>query len=432
MGKDTSGLIVLGLSIVMLLTGGVLAYKSHDRNNPEEGYQRKIADLEGKVAAQVKLVATNQARITELSKALGWSRETPVSHTFAVAKSMDEYLAWFKGRAELFPEWHTRLIANDRIDFGTMLPWSDFAKAEMGEFLTVEKAVRAFRSLEKYLTEQTEGTIKERDEARAEEDKYIGDRGLQAVKEKEIKERLSTQRKDNEGLMQRIRDQSTQKKSEIAGLDAAVQAKLEEIDELRIKNDQVVTQLKLELGNTKDRIEKFQQRAELARSSTEADGRVTHSLPEQNYAWVDLGSKHTLLVGTRFEVFGLDKGGKKVPKGEVEVLKVWEDQAQVSILKTIDSLRPIEGGDYIQNEVFDRSKTKVFAFAGRFVGKYSNEEAQKKIEEIGGKVVEDATLETSYVVVGQDYETHANYLKALDWGVIIIREKDLYELMGLH
>ncbi len=439
MGKDISGTVAIILSVLMILTGGGMAFQANKLNTqePDGGYLKQKEDLEEKIyKKQAKQIDERKTLIRNMTKLVGWSkREAAVdvpTQSAAIEKTMDGLLVWFRAMAEKNPDWAAKLASNERIDFKTMTPWADLAKVELGDFLTVKKAISCFKNLEDHLTKQSEGVIKERDEARAEEDKYIGERGLQNVKEKELKEKIINQRKENEGLMSRIKEQATQKKDEINALDRSIQEQLEKLAEITAKGEEEMKVLRKDLGNVKDRIDQFQKRSELARASTEADGRITHSVPTQNYAWIDLGSKHTLLAGTRFEVFGLDKGGKKVPKGEIEVLKVWEDNSQVAIIKTLDSERPIEGGDYITNEVFDRSKTKVFAFAGRFTGKYSNEEAKKKIEEIGGAVVELATLDTAYVVVGKDFESDINYAKAQDWGIIIIREKDLYELMGIR
>ncbi len=446
MGKDTSGIVVIALSVIMLLVGGYMAWTAHQKNADEaNGYKIQIEKAQAKLDKQYKQVREYETTVKVLTKLSGWGKfrmvgkdgqeiwvEADNSKVGSIDSTLDQYLKLLKDMAERYPEWAGSMAANERIDFKTMNSWKEVANVPLGDFLTADKLVRSLKRLEEHLTKETDRLIRERDEARAEEDKLIGERGEQARKEKELKDKISNQRKENEGIMARIKEQATQKKDEVVALDRSIQEILEKIGEVRQKGEENVNNLRKGLANVKDRIDKFQQRAELARSSTEADGRVTHSLPSQNYAWIDLGSKHTLLVGTRFEVFGLDKGGKKVPKGEVEVLKVWEDQAQVAILKTHNTLRPIEGGDYINNEVFDRNKTKVFAFAGRFAGRYSNEEAKKKIEEIGGKVVEEATLETAYVVVGKDYESDPNYARAQDWGIIIIREKDLYELMGIR
>ncbi|MCE9581928.1 MAG: hypothetical protein K8T20_05360 [Planctomycetes bacterium] len=202
---------------------------------------------------------------------------------------------------------------------------------------------------------------------------------------------------------------------------------------------------------------------------------VINSIPLELTAWIDIGRKDALLKGTIFEVFAMNKGGRKSPKGKAVVIEVHEDYSVISLLrdgivqlndgtvaegkvvekgnvvevterngnkvmvssdkvKRLDYMQDtgrIEKGDYVANEVFDREKSKTFVFGGKLRGRYTNEQMTHLIEEFGGEVNADVQSETTYLVVGADYDKDPNFEKAKNLAVKIIREADLYEMLGI-
>jgi DNA ligase (NAD+) len=57
----------------------------------------------------------------------------------------------------------------------------------------------------------------------------------------------------------------------------------------------------------------------------------------------------------------------------------------------------------------------------------SREEAKKKIKQLGGKITESVSKQTSYVVVGS--EPGSKYDKAKKLGVAILGEKEFLDLL---
>ncbi|MEK7467054.1 MAG: BRCT domain-containing protein [Planctomycetota bacterium] len=270
---------------------------------------------------------------------------------------------------------------------------------------------------------------------------------------------------------------SNQKNSEqaIADLEKDVRTKLDDLDQMKAKQEKVVADKRARIQELQDRVFAISTKRQLARESTEADGMVINSIPNELTAWIDIGRKDALLKGTIFEVFAMNKGGRKENKGKAVVISVNEDYAVISLLrdgivqmldgtvyegkvvekgnvveiterngnklmipadrvKRLDYYQDfgrIEKGDYVANEVFDRKKSKTFVFGGKLRGRYTNEQMTHLIEEFGGEVDAEVQSETTYLVVGADFEKDPNFDKAKNLAVKIIREADLYEMLGV-
>ena len=143
--------------------------------------------------------------------------------------------------------------------------------------------------------------------------------------------------------------------------------------------------------------------------------------------------KNRLWKGTRFYCYSLEKGGQKLDKGYIEVAEVREEVSSIcAIQKVIDPSFPLKVGDKIYNELYEGGRTRNIAFAGRFTSKLSNEEAAAMIRAFGDTYQDKADERTNYVVVAEGYEDHPNYKAALEYGIKVLREKILYDYLGVR
>lgn len=465
--KDISATIAAALSGLTILFGGVTAFMSFnelENKQAAEGGVRKTQDkLRDEYKKAQKEFDTMQARYQKLCTVLGYrDRAVPAppdgktyTHAFSEVsaanavvddlllaqkefgykdesdKDVSGWVAKYPDAFKDFPVANNHLWERDNKSYRTV---------QVDRLLTLNQALAAFEALHRAQQAKYDALEKERKDGYEAEVKIVGtDIGTPKAKEgehskmeKELTGQADQKRTDCEGLAGRIKTQASEKEADIASKDKEIKAKLEKRDQMMGDQAKAIAIIEKQINDFKGRIEKIIKREELARASSEFDGRITHVVLDQAYAYIDIGSEQTLLKGTRFKVFGTLKGGKKVEKGEVEVTNIFSNYAQVAILSTLHPELPLAVGDYINNDVYDPKKAKVFAFAGRFVGKYSNEDAKSKIEEMGGKVMSDVSLETTYLVVGDGYQSHPNYAKASELGVLVIREKDLYELLGIR
>ena len=145
---------------------------------------------------------------------------------------------------------------------------------------------------------------------------------------------------------------------------------------------------------------------------------------------MNLARKDGVFPGMTFDVYHFKKGGVPEKKGEVRVKNVGDDLSLVVILEEAFQLNPIQEGDFVVNEVFDRNKKKYFTFAGRLSGDYTNEQATRLIEELGHFVEPRITAKTDYVILGVEYSGDDNWIAAERLGIEQLTQGDLMRWLG--
>lgn len=182
----------------------------------------------------------------------------------------------------------------------------------------------------------------------------------------------------------------------------------------------------------KRRIDAIQHTRLEAAARREPDGEVLGIDEKRQLAYIDLLRKNRLFKGTRFYCYSLEKGGQKLDKGYIEVVEVRENVSSIcAIQRVYDPSFPLKVGDKIYNELYEGGRTRNIAFAGRFTTKLSNEEAAAMIRAFGDNYQDKADEHTNYVVVADGYEEHPNYKAALEYGIKVLREKILYDYLGV-
>jgi hypothetical protein len=183
----------------------------------------------------------------------------------------------------------------------------------------------------------------------------------------------------------------------------------------------------------KRRIYAIQHHREEERERREPDGEILAIDEARKVAFISLLRKDRLFKGTRFNCYSLEKGGQKLDKGTIEVIDVRDDvSSMAAIVSTIDPAWPLKQGDKIYNDLFEGDRLRKMAFAGRFTGKLSNEEAANLLRRFGDEYQDKVQDDTNYLIVADGYEEHPNYKAALEFGVKILREKVLYDYLGVR
>jgi len=118
-------------------------------------------------------------------------------------------------------------------------------------------------------------------------------------------------------------------------------------------------------------------------------------------AYVDLGARHGLRRGTRFEVLRTGKSGELTPKGTVEVRDVEDDMALVGLVGEPDAFDPILAGDRLRNPHFEPNKVLRFFLLGDFPLTLAKEQATARLRELGAEVDETLQTTTDVVVLGE-------------------------------
>jgi hypothetical protein len=201
----------------------------------------------------------------------------------------------------------------------------------------------------------------------------------------------------------------------------------------KVRNDHV--NLKVQLAQTRKELETRTNwiiyRAEEARERKEPDGEILAVQADLGIGFIDLVHHDRIFRGGRFKVYSLEKGGEKRDKGEVEVLEVARENASKVAIYSSRTDDPIQPGDRIYNETFERGKPRNIAIAGRLTGKLSNEDAIRKIKEFGDVYQERLNEKTNYLIVGDGYENDPNFKLSQEYGVKIMIEKIFHEYLGV-
>jgi hypothetical protein len=201
----------------------------------------------------------------------------------------------------------------------------------------------------------------------------------------------------------------------------------------KVRNDHV--NVRVQLAQTRkeleNRINWIIYRAEEARERKEPDGEILAVQPDLGIGFIDLVHQDRIFRGGRFKVYSLEKGGEKRDKGEVEILEVARENASKVAVYSTRADDPIQAGDRIYNETFERGKPRNIAIAGRLTGKLSNEDAIRKIKEFGDVYQERLNEKTNYLIVGEGYEDDPNFKLSEQYGVKIMIEKIFHEYLGV-
>jgi len=169
---------------------------------------------------------------------------------------------------------------------------------------------------------------------------------------------------------------------------------------------------KEQLARLRTRITELTQ-VEERRTTDLPDGQVIRGLERdfdprgEGYAfiYIDIGRKHGVKDGTKFEVFALEKGGRRTPKGTLVVKKSLDDMAECAILDQVDERNPIVRGDFVQNPFFEKGAVQHFSLVGTFDGEttlYTKEEWARIIKEHGHEFQPKILANTNFVIVGSE------------------------------
>ena len=260
------------------------------------------------------------------------------------------------------------------------------------------------------------------------------------------------ERANSSTTLDELRGQSSDLLANISTLEARVedldnkgqqkeQDYLQQIEEVKDNwLDEAIT-LKRELNFKDNQIRSLQNRLnklleetrqEKSLDDVEPDGSVLEVLTDSRRGWIDLGRRDLLQKGLIFRVFQFVKGGKRLYKGRLEVLKVEERMSEVRIFDEVDELNPISSGDFVASPFYDPEADLIFVFAGTELdsGRLTKDYLVTKMQSYGAKIADKVDLSTDYLVAMKNYESSPEYRTARELGVTVIRERDLLEFIG--
>jgi vacuolar-type H+-ATPase subunit I/STV1 len=248
------------------------------------------------------------------------------------------------------------------------------------------------------------------------------------TKQTEVQARVTQLEATNEDL---DNQRSAEKAQWVRDMEELNNAKTEQ----KIIMDRALNEQKNQISSLQKRVEKLleEQNKEKTFDDVEADGEIVSVTHRSGKGWINLGREKHVRNGHVFRVFQYIKGGKKLYKGRVEVIKVEDSTSEVRIVEETDELNPITGRDYISSPFYSPDYSPVFVFAGTSLEsrEVTPQYLRAKMASLGAVVKESVDLNTDYLVATKGYELSEEYQTARRLNITVIRERDLLEFIGL-
>lgn len=201
----------------------------------------------------------------------------------------------------------------------------------------------------------------------------------------------------------------------------------DEKDRLQKQTEIEMSRLRTKIGDLRSRLARVIKKKPKDLRWAEPDGEIYLADMNLGLCWIDLGRMHHVQTGMIFEVFRRGKGGMRVFKGRIEVRRIHDDLSQCAILECYDPENdPIVKGDFIISPLYDPKEAPILVFIGDFRNPYySKRQLEKKLAEINIKVESRVTVNTDWIVIGENPEAHEDYEKARFWNIPVMREEEL-------
>jgi hypothetical protein len=150
-------------------------------------------------------------------------------------------------------------------------------------------------------------------------------------------------------------------------------------------------------------------------SAFEPDGEIVLVDDQTRIVHINIGSDDRVYHGLTFGVYDrstpIPRDGRG--KAEVEVFEVKEKVSAARITSPINVKRPIVQGDNIANLIWDSNKINRFIIVGDFdlnqdgvTDDYAANKVKLLIKEWGGKVANEISIETDYIILGRAPRIH--------------------------
>jgi hypothetical protein len=185
----------------------------------------------------------------------------------------------------------------------------------------------------------------------------------------------------------------------IAGLRSQVTKGREELTAARDEHNKVVETMARDANMMKARIDNMRQTVALVNPPDQPDGKIISSSQSVGRAWIDIGRRQMLPLGT---VFKINAPGKTLVKAQGTVIKVEPDRAEIALSGVRDPFDPVVAGDLIANDLYGPELRRNIYLMGRFSEPYHKPEVKRILESLGNKVHDQLGPNVDLVLVGGD------------------------------
>ena len=186
-----------------------------------------------------------------------------------------------------------------------------------------------------------------------------------------------------------------------------------------VEHAKVVAGLRKEIETLQARTAAAADKVKLVNPANAPDGSVIESSQATGLAWINLGRRDLLPVGTTFEIV-------KPISGEVKAMavvrRVEQTRAEVRITGLKDRYDPIMAGDQVRNDLYSPEMRHNIYLMGRFSQPLTKPAVAALLESLGNTVVDKLGPGVDLIIVGGDLVNEEGS------GFTPITESDEYKL----
>jgi hypothetical protein len=417
--KEATGLyIIIVCGLIVIITGIVIYYGIKEREEAEKKLEQAI----NKKSVSVGECEAEENMLLLLSRMVGWREEgkwRKIKGGWVDKSKLKEHLNW----------WVVYLKENYKLEKYDLWPEEESSLGSLEKYLTIDKLIAELEQIVKNNETRETSAVSERDSTRRQKLQIIED--IVQLWESKNNE-ISAQIESVITTLARVKGIVEQGETDLQSRMREIKSISQDLNFNTKKEEKAIIDLAKQLVEYQDRLSKIRQKIRLSRETFEIDGEIVFSDFANGYVYIDIGKKNAVLNGMEFDVFSIEKGGINLNKGKVKIFKTYDTYCEALIIEgTFDPQNPIKVSDKVSSQVYSRSKSKVFGFAGKMIGRYTQADLTKKMQDFGGAVLEEMAPQINYLIVGDGYAQDQNFDFAKQFGALIIREKELYDILGL-
>jgi hypothetical protein len=211
---------------------------------------------------------------------------------------------------------------------------------------------------------------------------------------KDLQDKLAKEQQAHTSDTEKLQDQITQSQERANRNAVAKTAAESELAKVKDESSKSVASLKREVEARKEQNRLLKEKRDLVVARDDPDGSVLVADNSLGTAMIDLGFKDKVYVGQKFVVSALDRGGNRVNKGEIMIIRVTGDHsAKTRILSGAAGQ-----GDRIHNPFYQRGE-KIYVYIAGKLDKWPKAMAAERLAKMNVVVQDAPNGKTHYIIV---------------------------------
>ena len=187
--------------------------------------------------------------------------------------------------------------------------------------------------------------------------------------------------------------------TDLTSLRSAVERRQEELNRANTEHTAALLKSTKEKDTLLAQNNAMMARQRMTNAPDQADGRVISSSQVAGRAYIDLGRKDMLPVGT---VFKITAPGKTETKAMGRVTKIEQNRAEIEVTDLKDRYDPVVQNDQIYNALYTPGVKRNIVLLGRFSYPLRKDDVKRLLEQLGNRVVDKVAPGVDMAIIGSD------------------------------